>query len=89
MRNSVNIAAGAETGFNFFAVCPGDLRATGGGVGAANGGSVLDRVIFSGPVDSSNNFTQTVTGDIPKGWAGRYLNGSASAVDVYVWAICG
>ena len=89
VRNTVNIGGGGETGINFFAICPDGLRATGGGVGAANGGSVNDRVIFSGPTDSSGNFTATVTGDIPTRWAGRYFNGSASAVDVYVWAICG
>ncbi|MFW2336531.1 hypothetical protein [Ilumatobacter sp.] len=89
VRNTVNIPAGGETGFNFFAICPPGLRATGGGVGAANGGSPNDRVLFSGPTDSTGNFTNTVTGDIPVRWAGRYLNGAASPVDVYVWVICG
>ncbi len=89
VRSAMNVAAGAETGVNFGASCPVGTRATGGGVGAAGGGNVNGRVVFSGPVDETGIFTQTVTGDVPVRWAGRYFNGGPAAVDVYVWAICG
>jgi len=89
VRTTVNVPAGGETGVNVVADCPAGLRATGGGVGAANGGNSNDRVLFSGRTDTSHNFTQTVTGDIPTAWAGRYFNGAVGAVDVYVWVICG
>ena len=56
----------------------GSPAGTGGGIGAKNGGNPADHVVFSGPVDSSGNFEQTVTGDTATRWAGRYFNGAGS-----------
>jgi len=88
VRTTVNVAAGTANGVNDGATCPAGTIVTGGGVSANNGGTAADHIVFSGPVDTSGSFAQTLTGDVPTRWAGRYFNGAAAAVDVYIWALC-
>jgi hypothetical protein len=72
-----------------FADCPAGRRATGGGVGAVSGGDPSDRIVQSGPTDSTGSFLFTETGDAPVRWFGKYFNGAGAPRTAYVWAICG
>jgi hypothetical protein len=88
VRTEFTVADGTVD--SVYANCPAGRRATGGGVGAIDGGSPSDRIVQSGPVDSSGGFfSDTETGDAPVSWFGGYFNGSGASTTAYVWAICG
>ena len=70
-----------------FATCGSGERATGGGAG---GGSADAIVLESGPSDTSNNFTTTETGDVPRKWFASVGNFDATPPGgtAYVFALC-
>ncbi len=86
VRKAFNVAAGST--FSAYAHCPGGQRATGGGVGAHDGGSPDDRVVQDGPVDSSGDFKHTTTGKKPVQWYGKYFNSTTFNETAYVWVLC-
>jgi hypothetical protein len=72
-----------------FANCPAGRKATGGGIGAAGGGSAGDVVIASGPVSTAGgSFANATTGTTPVSWYATFHNGSVVTETVYIWAIC-
>jgi hypothetical protein len=70
-----------------YAVCPSGQRATGGGVGFEGMADPDDRVVESGPTNSSGAFDTTDTGSVPDRWFGQVANG-AGAHTAYIFAIC-
>jgi hypothetical protein len=86
VRASFTVAP--HTSWHKYAHCPSGTRATGGGVGALAGGGAADRILESGPTDSSQHFANTGTGTTPVYWYGRYLNGGGTPETAYVWVLC-
>ncbi|MDQ5828588.1 MAG: hypothetical protein M3324_01670, partial [Actinomycetota bacterium] len=69
------------------AVCPGNKRALGGGV-VQSGPATGLYVRASGPLDSTGETAQTVSGDIAKQWYAAVGNESGQLRDFKVFAIC-
>jgi hypothetical protein len=67
------------------AMCPAGA-ATGGGVGSDTGDGLV--VEQSGPVDQDLSFSTLVTGKVPTGWYGKWLNNDGVQHSGYVYAIC-
>lgn len=86
VRTDVTVA-GNSSAYGY-AMCTSGERALGGGVTAASGGTVADRILQSGPVNSGKTFTGTTTGSTPAGWYGGYLNNNAFSETAYIYAIC-
>jgi hypothetical protein len=86
VRGSFTVAS--HTSGHKYAHCPSGMRATGGGVGALAAGGAADRILQSGPTDSSKHFVNTGTGTAPVYWYGRYLNGGSAQETAYVWVLC-
>jgi hypothetical protein len=86
VRGETEVSAGS-VGYSY-ADCPTGEIATGGGIGAAEGGNSTDRVLQSGPTASDGLFVETTTGSVPVDWYGSYLNGGSSSETFYTWALC-
>ncbi len=71
-----------------YAMCTSGQKALGGGVTATSGGTTADRILQSGPVNSTKSFDGTTSGSVPAGWYGGYLNDNAVSETVYIYAIC-
>jgi hypothetical protein len=80
---------GAGNSAQTYANCPTGEIATGGGVGAAQGGNSADNLWQTGPVNAANGlFSNTTMGTLPVSWYGSYLNNSGKSETAYTWALC-
>jgi hypothetical protein len=69
------------------AVCPGTRRATGGGVITAEN-STSHTLLASGPRDETDNFANTVDGDIARSWFGRVADQTGGDTAWKTAAVC-